>query len=79
MKLVDDARNVWKWFSVQCAAALIALTTVSEVAPQILTPYLPGPWQNRVMLILGVLVIVGRLIKQEKKDANSSGNSTSTN
>jgi len=64
MKLVEDWKIAWKWLSVQFSFLLITVATAYEFFPQYINPYLPAPWSNRVMLVLGVLVIIGRLKKQ---------------
>lgn len=67
MKLVEDWKQCWKWFSVQ-GAALIAIAPEAYQQVQGMQAYVSPGLFNHAMAVLGVLVIVGRVIEQEKKD-----------
>jgi hypothetical protein len=59
VKLIDDWKDSWKFFSVQLAAALALLDTAYEYLPAVQT-YLPDGWVKWIALA----IIVGRVIKQ---------------
>ena len=65
-KLVPDAKQAWKWFSVQAAAIAAALPLA--------WPQLPSDFQNAIpgglitaMSVVSLIAIVGRLVKQGDK------------
>jgi cytochrome b561 len=63
VKLVEDWRAAWKWFSVQGLALLAAAPVLYENFPT-LQGYLPANWFHAGMGILAVLAILGRVVKQ---------------
>lgn len=67
MKLVDDAKRAWTWFSVQCMGLALALQGAWEVIPDDLKTGVPPRAVTFITLSLLVLGIVGRLIKQDEK------------
>jgi hypothetical protein len=67
MKLVDDAKRAWRWFSVQCMFAAGALQGAWEMAPDDLKAGMPPKLVTIVTVTLLVLGIAGRLVKQEPK------------
>ena len=66
--LVDDWNQGHKWLSVQVAALISAAAIIFDQLPTI-QQYVPQPWFNKAMAGLGILAIIGRLMKQGKKDA----------
>lgn len=68
MKLVDDFKGFWRWFSVQAMAWAIAIQGAWEVAPADLKAGFPPKLVTVVTVTLLVLGIAGRLVKQEPKD-----------
>lgn len=66
MKLVDDFRKAYKWFSMQCMALALALQGAWEFIPDDLRSGVPPRAVTVITLGLLVLGIVGRLIKQDK-------------
>ena len=63
MNLVDDWKQVWKWFSVQGLAALaVALILYDNFG--IMQDYLPPNAFHVAMGVLGALSIIGRVVKQ---------------
>lgn len=67
MKLVDDARRAWRWFSMQCMALALALQVAWETMPPELQAGVPPRAVSVITWALLVLGIVGRLVKQEPK------------
>jgi hypothetical protein len=66
MKLVDDVRSAWKWISVQSMALGLAIQGAWEVIPSDLKAGFSEKhvrWTAMVLLVIG---IIGRLVKQEK-------------
>lgn len=68
MKLVDDIRHAWKWFSVQAMAASAAVQAVWVGLPPDLKNHFPATIVTALSVGLLVVGIVGRLIKQDHKD-----------
>ena len=65
MRLVDNARNAWRWFSVQAMALAVAIEGAWMVIPPDLKSRIPETWADAVVMGLLVLGIVGRLVKQQ--------------
>lgn len=64
MKLVKDARQAWRWLSVQALAVLAALPLVWPQIPADVRAMLPAEWQPWLLTALAVGGIVGRLVDQ---------------
>jgi ABC-type transport system involved in cytochrome c biogenesis permease subunit len=63
MKLVDDVKFAWRWFSTWLIAASGGLLTAYETFPQ-LQAYIPEKWFHMVMGVMLVLIFIGRIVKQ---------------
>jgi hypothetical protein len=66
MQLIDDARRAWRMFSVQMMLAAGTLQAIWTQYGDQLRPYLPAKWVSAITLILLLLGIFGRLVKQPK-------------
>ena len=64
MKLVRNARQAWKWFSVQAMAASAALQGAWLAMPVDLKTVVPDAWVTGAAVGLLVLGVVGRLVDQ---------------
>lgn len=69
MKLVENWRNAWKWFSVQSLAVLVALPLVWPVLPADVKAWVPPEWQPWLFVTIAFGGLLGRLVDQSKKDA----------
>lgn len=67
MKLVDDARRAWRWFSVQAMALALAVQGVWEAMPADMKASIPQQYVTWLTLALLALGIVGRLVDQGEK------------
>lgn len=67
MKLVDDFKSAWRWFSVQAMALAIAVQGAWEVLPPDMKAGIPPKLVTYVTLGLLVLGVAGRLVKQGEK------------
>lgn len=67
MKLVEDAKKAWKWFSMQCMAGAIAVQGAWEVVPDDMKSGIPPKLVTYITLGLLAMGIVGRLVKQDDK------------
>ena len=65
MKLVENAKQAWRWISVQCMFGAGVLTAVWENMPSDLKTHIPPTLVTGITIGLLVLGIAGRLIKQE--------------
>lgn len=65
--LVDDWRQAWKWFSVQ-GAAFLAVAPELYAQAKDLQEYIQPNVFHHMMAALGLSVLIGRLVRQEKKD-----------
>lgn len=66
MRLIDDWKQAWRLFSVQAAAALVALEVVGDYLPEI-KEYLGDDYAKW----LGLTVIVARVIRQTPASVGS--------
>jgi hypothetical protein len=66
MKLVDDARRAWRWFSVQAMAWAIAIQGAWEFVPADMKAGIPPKLVTIITVGLLALGIAGRLVKQDK-------------
>jgi hypothetical protein len=69
MKLIDDAKQAWRKFSMQAMAAAIALQGAWQAAPDDMKASIPHQWVSYATMALLVLGMLGRLVKQTKDDA----------
>lgn len=67
MKLVEDFKSAWRWFSVQAMALAIAIQGTWEVLPPDMKSDIPPKLVTYVTLGLLVLGVAGRLVKQGDK------------
>lgn len=71
-RFVDDWRDCWRWFSVHCMTLATAVQTTWLMLPPDLKTTLPDGLVNKVSIGLLVFGVIGRLVKQEKKDAGGT-------
>jgi hypothetical protein len=64
MRLVDNARDAWRWFSVQAMALAVAVEGAWLAMPLDLKTRIPETWVDAVTMGLLVLGIFGRLVDQ---------------
>lgn len=64
MKLVDDVKNAWKWFSVQAMAAVAVLPVIWSELPAETKTLLPTGWTPWIITAVAVAGLVGRVIDQ---------------
>ena len=69
MRLVKDARKAWRWFSVQLAAVSAIAPGAWLMVPDDMRKAVPPEWLAGAGVVLGVLIIAGRLIDQDGDDA----------
>jgi hypothetical protein len=67
MKLVDNARRAWRWFSMHCMAGAAAIQAAWIQLPDDLRSTLtkPAAYLTIALMVLGV---IGRLVKQDEPD-----------
>ena len=65
MKLIENWREAWKWFSVHIAAIMATLNALQATVPQI-QAFLTPTQVAYINAALGIMVIWGRLIQQSK-------------
>jgi hypothetical protein len=64
MKLIDNACDAWKWFSVQAMGWAIAIQGAWLAMPPELKTRVPADWVDALTVAILVLGIVGRLVDQ---------------
>lgn len=69
LKLVDDYRQAWKWFSVQAIALLSVLPSVWLSLPEEWRDAVPDGWKIAGCLLVGAAGIYGRIVDQRKPPA----------
>jgi hypothetical protein len=67
MKLVDDAKRAYRWFSVQAMVWAIAIQGAWEFVPDDMKTGLSPKLVSGLTVGLLVLGLIGRLVKQEPK------------
>lgn len=65
MKLVENVKQAWTWFSVQSMALAGALQATWLLLPDDLKISIPANVVQAVTLVLLVLGVAGRLVKQD--------------
>ena len=65
MKLVDDAKQAWKWFSVQAMALAGAIQGAWVLLPDDMKASIAPSIVSGITLTLLVFGIVGRLVDQK--------------
>lgn len=69
MKLVDDWKQAWRWFSVQALAIIAVLPLVWMSLPADVKNYLPDSLEPWLLVVLAIGGIVGRIVDQNKASA----------
>lgn len=67
VKLVDNWRNSWKWFSMQCMAAAGTIQATWAAIPDDMKAAVPAQWVSYATLGILVLGFFGRLVSQTPK------------
>jgi uncharacterized protein YecE (DUF72 family) len=65
MKLVDDARSAWRWFSVQAMVLAGAVQMIWLQLPPDLKASVPDAWITYGTIALLVVGTFGRLVDQK--------------
>lgn len=65
MKLVDDARNWWRWNSTHVVAIFAALPLVWAQLPEDIKAYVPDEWMPYIGFLMFIGFLVARLRAQE--------------
>lgn len=68
MKLVDNARQAWKWFSIQLAVLGGAVQGAILAFPGF-RDWLGDKWSHIAGAVMFLGIIAGRLVNQNKPDA----------
>lgn len=63
MNLVNDWKKCWKWFSIQISLLGVVATSLWD--------YIPALQSSKMVMGLFVLIVIGRIIDQEKKDVSN--------
>lgn len=64
MKLVPNARQAWRWLSVQLLTLIAALQVFWETLPAEAMAVIPDDWRGWITLGLALAALAGRLIDQ---------------
>ena len=66
LKLVQNWRSAWKWYSVHIMIVIVALPEIWSYFPQEFKDSLPPGTLKYSMMFLGVSAILARMFSQEK-------------
>ena len=66
MKVVENARNAWRWFSVQAMVLAGAVQGAWLFVPDDLRASVPQTWMQGITIALMVMGVAGRLVKQKE-------------
>lgn len=67
MRLVEEWKGAWRWFSVQAMAASVAVQAAWVALPDDLKQHLPQKLVAALSLGFLLVGIAGRLIRQERR------------
>jgi hypothetical protein len=67
LELVDDAKQAWRWLSMQAMTAALAVQGAWAMLPDDMRATVPAQYVQWLTFGLLGLGIVGRLVKQEPK------------
>jgi len=67
MKLVENAKQAWRWFSVQAMALAVAIQGAWMFIPDDMKASIPKGVVEGVTIALLVLGVAGRVVKQADK------------
>ena len=67
MRLVENWKEAWTWFSVQAMAALVALPVAWTMLPEEVKAMIPADWVKWIMVAIALGGLVGRMVDQQKK------------
>jgi hypothetical protein len=65
MKLVENAKSAWRWFSVQSMVLAGAIQGAWLFVPEDLRASVPQNWLQSITIALMVAGVAGRLVKQK--------------
>jgi len=68
MKFVDDAKQAWRWFSVQAMALAAAIQGAWVFIPEDMKASIPQNIVQWVTIALLVFGVAGRVVDQRPKD-----------
>ncbi|MBZ7124641.1 DUF7940 domain-containing protein [Klebsiella grimontii] len=66
MKLVEDWKNAWRWFSMHALVLAGIIPTVWAELPPDLKSSIPPGTMGAITAVIAVCGIVGRLVSQSK-------------
>ena len=66
MKLVDNAKNAWRWFSVQAMVLAGAIQGAWVFVPEDMRTSLPPSAVQAITAVLLGMGVAGRLVKQKE-------------
>jgi hypothetical protein len=66
MQFVENAKNAWRWFSVQSMVLAGAIQGAWLFVPEDLRASLPQTWLQGITIALMVTGVAGRLVKQRE-------------
>lgn len=66
MKLVENAKSAWKWYSVQALGVLAVVPMVWVDLPADIKSHIPDEWMPYVVSVIALGGLVGRLKAQSK-------------
>lgn len=67
MKLVDDWKKCWKWFSVHALVIAGIMPTVWLELPPDLKSSIPPGTMSTITAVIAACGVIGRLVSQEKR------------
>ena len=67
LRLVDDWKDCWKWFSTNCMLVSVAIQATWLNVPEGLKSSLPDSLITIVTIVFLVLGFIGRLVQQDTK------------
>lgn len=66
MRLVENVKSAWKWYSVQALGVLAVVPMVWVELPADIKSHIPDEWMPYVVSVIALGGLVGRLKAQSK-------------
>ncbi|WP_313689789.1 hypothetical protein [Pantoea sp.] len=67
MRLVDDWKRCWRWFSIHCLTLAGVIPATWATLPDDLKSHIPAEYMGTVTAVVALCGVIGRLVDQRKR------------
>lgn len=64
MKIVNNWKTAWRWFSMQLMSVVVVLPLLWEQLPLEVKTFIPAEWLPYILAAVALCAMVGRMIDQ---------------